>query len=272
MARRFTGRPALMLFGDGELTVTSAPVPLWYGSGLELVETQRCARTSRCCCSRRPVGGWPRLSWTNVTGASRDGAPARGRARRARSRSVRPNSVGCRAAAGRDTSRLLRPREAPTRAEALVQARLRPPVPVLWAPVQCRPRAPAAIRMHPAACPARRGPAVQQRLAIGAPSESHARSALGIRTRPSQSRPPSPNPATASDTATAGSSGITRRPAHAPAAAPTRPSTTTTISQRRLPPLLVRPLTTARAYGSRQRGRAHCRTAASPLVPAWRRG
>ena len=42
MARRFTGRPALMLFGDrvseGALTVNSAPVPLWYGAGLELVE------------------------------------------------------------------------------------------------------------------------------------------------------------------------------------------------------------------------------------------
>ncbi len=42
MARRFTGRPALILFGDrvggGELSVTSAPVPLWYGAGLELVE------------------------------------------------------------------------------------------------------------------------------------------------------------------------------------------------------------------------------------------
>lgn len=64
--------------------------------------------------------------------------------------------------------------------------------------------------------------------------------------------PPSPNPATASDTATAGSSGITRRPAHTPAAAPTRPSTSTTISQRPLLPLLVRPLTTIRAYGSRR--------------------
>jgi hypothetical protein len=42
MARRFTGRPALILFGDrvggGELSVTSAAVPLWYGPGLELVE------------------------------------------------------------------------------------------------------------------------------------------------------------------------------------------------------------------------------------------
>jgi hypothetical protein len=42
MARRCTGRPAMVLFGDrvtaGELTVTSEPLPLWHGRGLELVE------------------------------------------------------------------------------------------------------------------------------------------------------------------------------------------------------------------------------------------
>ena len=42
MARRVADRPAMVLFGDriaaGELTVTSAPLPLWHGAGLELVE------------------------------------------------------------------------------------------------------------------------------------------------------------------------------------------------------------------------------------------
>ena len=42
MARRGTDRPAMVLFGDriaaGELTVTGAPLPLWHGAGLELVE------------------------------------------------------------------------------------------------------------------------------------------------------------------------------------------------------------------------------------------
>jgi hypothetical protein len=42
MARRFTGRPALILFGDrithGALEVVATPTPLWYGAGLEHVE------------------------------------------------------------------------------------------------------------------------------------------------------------------------------------------------------------------------------------------
>jgi hypothetical protein len=42
MARRVSSHPAMVLFGDriaaGELTVTSAPTPLWHGRGLELVE------------------------------------------------------------------------------------------------------------------------------------------------------------------------------------------------------------------------------------------
>jgi hypothetical protein len=42
MARRFTGRPALMLFGDrvgeDDVAVASAPIALWQGAGLELVE------------------------------------------------------------------------------------------------------------------------------------------------------------------------------------------------------------------------------------------
>jgi hypothetical protein len=42
MARRGTDRAAMVLFGDriatGELTVTSPPMPLWHGPGLELVE------------------------------------------------------------------------------------------------------------------------------------------------------------------------------------------------------------------------------------------
>jgi hypothetical protein len=42
MARRGTERPAMVLFGDriaaAELTVTAAPMPLWHGAGLELVE------------------------------------------------------------------------------------------------------------------------------------------------------------------------------------------------------------------------------------------
>jgi RES domain len=42
MARRFTGRPALILFGDrvgdDELAVTHDPVALWHGDGLEQVE------------------------------------------------------------------------------------------------------------------------------------------------------------------------------------------------------------------------------------------
>jgi RES domain len=42
IARRFTGRPSLMLFGDrmtaGELTVTSQPLELWHGPGLQFVE------------------------------------------------------------------------------------------------------------------------------------------------------------------------------------------------------------------------------------------
>jgi hypothetical protein len=60
-------------------------------------------------------------------------------------------------------------------------------------------------------------------------------------------RPPSPNPATASDTATAGWSGAIRPAAHAPAAAPETASTNTTISQRRRFLLFVPPLTTIRA-------------------------
>ena len=42
MARRFTGRPALMLFGDrvsaDELAVTHDPLALWHGDGLARVE------------------------------------------------------------------------------------------------------------------------------------------------------------------------------------------------------------------------------------------
>jgi hypothetical protein len=42
MARRGNDRPAMVLFGDriaaGELTVTSPPMALWHGPGLELVE------------------------------------------------------------------------------------------------------------------------------------------------------------------------------------------------------------------------------------------
>jgi hypothetical protein len=42
MARRGADRPAMVLFGDriatDGLTVTSAPIALWYGPGLELVE------------------------------------------------------------------------------------------------------------------------------------------------------------------------------------------------------------------------------------------
>jgi hypothetical protein len=42
MARRPTYRPVMVLFGDriaaGELTVTTAPIPLWHGPGLELAE------------------------------------------------------------------------------------------------------------------------------------------------------------------------------------------------------------------------------------------
>ncbi len=42
MARRGSDRPAMVLFGDriaaGELTVTSPPMALWHGPGLELVE------------------------------------------------------------------------------------------------------------------------------------------------------------------------------------------------------------------------------------------
>jgi hypothetical protein len=42
LERRIAGRPAMVLFGDriaaGELVVTSAPTPLWYGPGLELAE------------------------------------------------------------------------------------------------------------------------------------------------------------------------------------------------------------------------------------------
>ena len=42
MARRFTGRPSLMLFGDritaDEFTATGAPLELWHGPGLQFVE------------------------------------------------------------------------------------------------------------------------------------------------------------------------------------------------------------------------------------------
>lgn len=42
MSRRFTGRPAYMLFGDritdADLTTTADPLPLWHGPGLELIE------------------------------------------------------------------------------------------------------------------------------------------------------------------------------------------------------------------------------------------
>jgi hypothetical protein len=42
MARRGSDRPAMVLFGDriaaGELTMTSPPMPLWRGPGLELAE------------------------------------------------------------------------------------------------------------------------------------------------------------------------------------------------------------------------------------------
>jgi RES domain len=42
MARRFTGRPALILFGDrigsDELTVIEPPLALWHGDGLDLIE------------------------------------------------------------------------------------------------------------------------------------------------------------------------------------------------------------------------------------------
>ena len=42
LGRRLGGRPAMVLFGDriaeAELTVMSAPAPLWQGPGLELAE------------------------------------------------------------------------------------------------------------------------------------------------------------------------------------------------------------------------------------------